>query len=308
MNFLERQPSQNWEPCSIGEPRGYPVWYWIKPPGIPEGVVFQIPDETYRGIPDRSQLTVRSLLGLLGISASDVGWWSLGGATYPGQNGTSPLFDQPIPDPVPNQDSQIVVVLQTEAAAVTAVMTEPGNPSAPISEAESAPPDGDAAVLFARIETDWKASQLVESQLVNLRKNLAGMMMKLKSLNRDLSPEERFHADRKDKTDWQIARRWLRDAATRISKCLKDYDIGETSNAGQRERFQQMYEKQIGPRQIFDGLQQAQRDFESYRKAVQTLQTSMSMAHASAAQDGEHRAQQILKNIAASIRSARTKR
>jgi hypothetical protein len=62
------------------------------------------------------------------------------------------------------------------------------------------------------------------------------------------------------------------------------------------------------PRQQFDGLGQAQRDYKTYRKMVTTLQGNMKNALLSATDNGERRAQQVLSRIAAKVRAAKTKK
>ena len=298
---VHRPPSSQWELLHVGNSPPWPVWVWFSPPNMPGGVAFQVPADTLRGVPDRRLLTLRVLLEAAGVPLADVEWWSVAGGSYPGQGGQSPLFDQPVPDPPPNANLEIAVMLRPAMPAPVAAV-------APVAEFGSLPPDADPGDIFDKIEVDWQASQLLESQTSNTRKRLADIMQQLNSLNRDLTPEERLHADRKDKSDWQTARRWLRDLATRVSKSIKDFDIGESSNAGQRERLTQFYEQQIVPRRLFDGLEQAQRDFETYRKLLSTLLSQMSSVLSNASTDGVQRAQQILRSIAASKRNARSKR
>jgi len=306
MSFDVRPPSEQWEPIPLAGLPALSVWAWFKPPSTPNGLVFRVPNETLYGHPNRSLLTLRVLLQAVGIDPSRVAWWSLAGMTYPGERGTSPLLDHPLPDPTPGADPGIVVAI------------EPPTPDPPPQEiAQIAPevrtgrpdllPVG-AEAIFERIEIDWNASLLIESQLAVIRRKLADMLQRLNALNRDLSPEERLHADRKDRSDWQTARRWLRDVTTRVSKCIKEFDIGDSSNAGRREWFATTYEQSVVPRRPFDAMEQAQRDYEQYRKSMQTLLASMNTAYTGAAQDGERRAQQILTNIAASVRKARTGR
>jgi hypothetical protein len=318
MLFDERPPSEQWETIPLAGVPALGIWTWFKPPSVPHGLILRVPDETLHGHPDRSRLTLRALLQSAGIDPSSVAWWSLGGITYPGDRGTSPLLDHPIPDPSPGADPGIVVALDgfstTHPSRVVTVQSPAGlSPHAPQSlplagTAPSSPTPAGAAAIFERIETDWNASLLIESQLNVTRRKLADILQRLNALNRDLSPEERLHADRKDRSDWQTARRWIRDVATRVSKCIKEFDIGDSSNAGRREWFATTYEQSVVPRRAFDAMEQAQRDYEQYRKQMQTMLTSMNTAYASAAQDGERRAQQILKNVATSVRKARTGR
>ena len=134
------------------------------------------------------------------------------------------------------------------------------------------------------------------------------MLVKLNSLNRDLSPDERLHSDRQDKNDWMEARRWLRDVGAKVSRYIKEFDIGEASQAGKREWFEQTYEAIIAPRRISDDLPRLEREFEAHRKQLQTLMANMNNAYSSAVQDGERRAQQILTHIASKVRAAKRSR
>ena len=68
------------------------------------------------------------------------------------------------------------------------------------------------------------------------------------------------------------------------------------------------YQQNIVSRRQFDGLEQAERDFDAYRKSLQTLLTKMGTANSTAVQEGERRAQQIMTRVAAQIRTSREKR
>lgn len=290
MSF-QQSPSTTWEPLPIAEAGGAAVWIWYRPADLPDGLLLNLPAELHHAnLPPRC-LSLRWLLHSAGIDAAGVSTWLVAGHSYDGMRGTSPLLDQPIPPAGPGGDSTIAV--RFEGAAQPMPIT---------------PPAGDAAATFDRIDADWHAALQVEKQIAHIRRQLGDMVQRLTSLNRDLSPEERLHADRKDKTDWQNARRWLRDLATKVAKSIKDQDIGDTSAAGKRNWFEELYNSKIVPRQPFDGLEQTQREFESYRKSLQLLMTQMNTAHAAAAQDGERRAKQILQRIAASARSSKLKR
>ena len=292
---MRQSPSTTWEPLTLPEAQGAVVWVWFRPSHVPDGLIFNVPAETHQlNLPPQA-LSLRRLLQLAGIDTVAVAQWIVAGTAYESQGGTSPWLDQPIP-PVPaGVDPTIVVRLAAS----------PASQVAPVFPNEAA---GDQAATFDRIDADWQAALILEKQVTHVRRQLGDIVGRLNSLNRDLSPEERLHADRKDKTDWQNARRWLRDMSIRVAKVIKDQDIGDTSNAGKRNWFEDIYTRQIVPRQPVDGLDQIRREFESYRKSLQFLLTSMTNAHTNAVQDGERRAQQILQRISASVRSSKAKR
>jgi hypothetical protein len=157
---------------------------------------------------------------------------------------------------------------------------------------------------YEHVEQDWMACKEAEKDLSRLRQQCLDMMGRLKALNRDLTGPERVHSTNQEKRDWMNARRMLRDCTNRLWKCVKAHDIGYTSSAGQRRWYETTYEKYIAPRLYFEGFQDADRSFGTYRKIVTTLHIEMSNAISIAQLDGERRAQQILARIAEKIREA----
>jgi hypothetical protein len=174
--------------------------------------------------------------------------------------------------------------------------------------AGAASPRSDTAAVFSRIEADWNAILLMENHQDAARKQLNGMQMRLNALNRDLNVEEARAADSADRVDWQEARRWLRDVAARVSRFIKEHDVGTTSNAGMRLQFESIYREHVQPRRPFPGMEQSAREFEMHRKTMQHLLANMQTALAQAATDGEKRAQMVLSRIAARVRTQRAKR
>ena len=307
--FAERGPSQAWEQVRLGGGPQEFVWVWFKPAHVPQGLMVRAPDEAFQGAAPPPAL--RAILQAAGIDPASIWVWYLYGVAYDAMQGTNPLLDAPIPAPPAGVEPTIVIYMpapagdpmQPAAYPAAGVMPAPVV-LAPVAADESV----NATELFERMETDWNAAQELEKDLTRLRKQLVDMMTKVKALNRDLTPQERLHGNNQDKKDWQDARRWLREGANRLWRCIKEHDIGDTSTAGQRNRFENTYRQYVVPRVPFDGVLQAQRDFESYRKSLQTLHNNMSTAHSIASLDGERRAQQILNRIAAKIREASTKK
>ncbi len=300
--FSARPPSMTWEMITLADAPQSFVWTWFKPSHVPHGLVLTIPDETYRTHPHPVQLTLRNLLQSAGVEPSWVAMWSLYGVAYDGQQGTTPFLNQAIPEPAPGVDRSIVVYLHAPPVATAPQMLTPQMPGPVLEET------GQPTELFERMGADWKASLHLEKELDMLRKQLAGMASRLGSLNRDLSPEERLHSSREDQDDWQDARRWLREAASRLSRFIKEHDVGETVYAGKKKRFESIYDQFVVPRQRFNGCDQVQQDYEAYRKMLQTLVNNMRATYSSAGQDGERRAQQVLSRIAAKVQNSRSKR
>ena len=222
--------------------------------------------------------------------------WSHYGISYDGAQLANPAWDYPIAEPGIAADPSIGIYLHPSLVAPA--------PSAAAPVAVAGPRTG----AFARMEADWNACLQIELQLTAAAKQLNATLLRINSLNRDMSPEESRCGDSQDKRDWQEARRWLRDVASRVSRYLKDHLVGITSNAGKRNSFEAIYQQYVVACRPFDSLEQAERDFDSYRKSLQTLLTNMSTVNATAVQEGERRAQQVMARVAAKIRTMRAKR
>jgi hypothetical protein len=295
--FAGRPPSAGWEQMQLGSAAAC-FWVWFKPPTAPQGLVIRIPEEIYRGRPGLpgEELTVRTLLRAAGVDAGTVCMWYLHGSPFEGRNGTSPAFDQRLAEPLPGADPNIVVLIEPPAAEFSRAASPP-----------VATLGTDFVKVFDEMEADWNASLLLERQLLLARKQLSAALSRLAALDRDLSPEERLHGDRQDKSDWIEVRRGLKDAAVKLSRYIKEHDVGETSAAGKRDWFQQTYRQYVAPRRLFDGLLPLHREFESYRKRLQVLLCNMNLAHTNTAQESERRAQQVLSRLGSRARSAQTK-
>ena len=316
-DFAGRAPSQAWE--RLASAGGVGVWAWFKPAHAPNGVILRVPDEAYQRDPHANGLpTMRVLLDAAGIDPAAVGVWYLYGAPYDAMGGATPLLDAPIPPPMAGVDPNILVYLNFAGPAASGMpLVDPTHFMAAIApqSAFAMPPhqgapagDLSTSELFDRIDADWNATAEIERDLQRLRKMLTDLFGRLKNLSRDLTPTERLHSNNQDKQDWTDARRWMREGSNKLWRCIKEHDIGDMSAAGQKKRFEQIYREFVAPRIPFDGLMQAQRDFESHRKLLQTVQSNMGSAHTAATLDGERRANQVLGRIAAKVRDAQTKR
>lgn len=286
IRFAARPPSANWEPLTLPELPGSLVWAWFKPPHAPDDVVLRVSDETTRDF--GHWLTMRRLFAAAGLDPAEAQCWLVYGQPFDPQQGHNPLLDQTLPPLAGAGDPSITVRMRPDGAAAA----HPGGGG----------PAGNPEQLLHALHTDWHSILLLETNLSTMRKQLNAVQGRLQSLNRDLSPDERLAADSLDVKDWQDARRWLRDAMSHVSRCSRDYDIGVTSAAGQRNRFEQIYNEIVVPRRPVPELAALQREFETYRKLVQNLVAKIQTTLASAGRDGEQRAQQILNRINAKRR------
>lgn len=302
MRFPVCPPSTAWEAISLHDAPTRFVWAWFRPPAATEGVFVQVPDETYLAAVNGPPLTLRGIAWSLGMDPVSVSYLSLYGMSYDGGQGTNPVWDYSLSDPGAVPDRTIGLFCSPQAARSFPVAAPMSGQVAPDLVA------ADAGDCFARMHADWHSSLLLEIQLASAGLQLKGTLARVTALNRDLTSEEARFAEQRDKMDWQDARRWLRDVADRVSRFLKDYQTGDTSIAGKRSHYEYLYENYVVPQRVFQGLEQAAREFETHRKSLQTLLSNMSTAQNAANQDGERRAQQILQRMAAKTRSARTKR
>lgn len=303
MHFAERPPSSTWEQIPLADAPHQVIWAWFKPPAAPQGVFLRIPVEAFRDPYRRQPISLRGLLYSLAVDPQLVAAWSLYGTTYDGQPLSNPAWDYPIPEPGAAPDPTIGVYLKSVPAPAAAPVAIPA-----ASPATASLPAGQLGQVFARMEADWIAAQQIEVQVDAAAKQLNATLMRINSLNRDMSPEETRGADSQDKRDWQEARRWLRDVSGRVGRFLKDHVVGMTSNAGKRNSYETIYQQYVVPRRQFDGLTQAERDFETYRKSLQNLLNNLTSGNSTAVQDGERRAQQVMARVATKVRNARSKR
>jgi hypothetical protein len=295
MSFAARPASTTWEQIPLpGSAAGF-FWAWFKPPAAPECVVIRFPEEMFRVGAEAPATSARQVLQATGLDPDHVRGWLLYGVPFdPGV--FAAVLDQPIPPPPVGADPDLrVYVAAPHAQAVSEAMPAP-----------TAGP-GDVAHIFDMIDTEWISTLQLEKQLVLLRKQLSGMLTRITTLDRDLSPEEGMYADRQAKNDWQEARRWLKDSAAKLTRYIKEHDTGETSNAGKREWFVSTYQQLVRPRRPVENMVQLHRDFELHRKRLQILQTNMTTALQFAGSDGERRAQMVLERIARSVRDKRAK-
>jgi hypothetical protein len=297
MNLNERPPSSGWEPVPFADEPNVCVWVWFKPPSAPNAVVVRIPDETFRDAARRQPLTMRRVLAAVGVDPRWVAVWSLYGVPYDAQQGANPVLDFVIPEPSVGVDPTISIFVGPPPVAAAQPAVEP-----------SAPHSAALADVFAHMEVEWNSSVQLEGQLDAAAKQLNATLLRINSLNRDLSSEEARSADQLDKHEWQEARRMLRDVAARLARLLKDHHLGVTSFAGKRDSYVAIYQQYVAPRRPFSGIEQMEREFESYRKSMQTLLNNMNVAQGAAIQDGERRAQQVLTRIAGKVRASRAKR
>jgi hypothetical protein len=284
IDFQFRQPSQNWETVLL--PTGESMWVWFRPATAPHGLTIRLPEQPQR-------FTLQQLLQAAGVAVQTVAAWNLHGQSF--QVAThGGLLMQPCPVSPTGSDLQLHV--WTQAVEV---------PPTPSPSTAVATDDRSTRQILDTIDADWQAALQIESQMLLVRKQLGNMINRLNTLNRDLNPDERRYADRQDISDWQDARRWLRDVASRVARCIKEHDIGQASMAGRREWFEITFQTKVALRQPFDGIHEVQREFESYRRLVQTQMVGMKAALATASQDGERRAQQLLTRIATKVRSSK---
>ena len=318
-SFFARMPSQGWEPLTWADDPQHPAWIWFKPPTVPQGLALRIPEETWQTSPQLSLLTLRRLLHVAGVDPSVVAMWQFCGMAYPGMNGASPLFDQPLPAPGPGAIAEIVVIINAPAMMMAAppMMMPPMNFMPPMNPMAMAPmamptPSGTLTAnqtdVLERLEIEWSAVIDIEKDLERLRKMLVDLGARLKILNRDLNPDERLYSSREDKQDWQDARRFLRDGEMKLRACVKEFDIGDSSSAGYRRGLEQIFEQFVVPRMSFNGMETTLGQFEAHRKLVMTLQGKMNTTYLGAVSNGERRAQQVLARIAGKVREAGNKK
>ncbi len=307
-------PSQAWDAVPLGTvPPSY-CWVWFKPPTVPQGLVLRLPDELSDEL--RRGLTLRMLLAAVGVDDSWAWMCSIYGVPFEGLAGASPMFDQPLARPLAGVDPSVVVQLvPVSTQPIAAPIASSPMPTAEQDSRRGASSHnlgptvvGQVADQYEAIERDWSGCLQAEKDLAVARKQLDGVASRLNSLNRDLTPEEFRNADRLDRDEWMEARRMLRDGASRVTRFIKEQNVGDTTYIGKRRWFEQMLEQFIVPRQPCEGLVQVAREFEGHRLMLQQLVLNMNSAGSTASQMGERKAQSVLARIAAKARAGHSKR
>ncbi|MCA9080889.1 MAG: hypothetical protein KDA58_10045 [Planctomycetaceae bacterium] len=295
--FAMRPASIQWEPVPL-HGTSLAIWCWFKPPQAPQDVLIQLPPELWQMFPGGP--TLRILLQATGIDPAQMQMWVANQTPVIMGPQTVGLLDQPL------AWSASPLVVRMHMAGVP---TEPSPMvAAPRAGLPTVAPNTDAMEhVYQHIEADWQVVQQIETKMDALRKQLNGMAGRLKSLDRDLTPEEVTASDSMDKREWQDIRRWIRDAAAGVSRAMREFDVGDVSAAGSRNRFVDLYQQQVVPRTAPNPHLLAN-EFEIYRKMVQTQFQKMQSATQTGARDGEQRAQTFLSRIGAKIRARRGKR
>ena len=304
MLLAHKAPSVNWEPVALDSTGQLVIWVWFRPPNMPYGLMLVVPPALFADPQIHPLLTLRQLIALTGVNEERILYWTFSGMTYDAAGGSSPLLDQLLPSPPAGTNLDFSVWIEPPAMAVplaAAPMMAPLHVTAATGGSDS-----DARLLEA-IESTWNAILQMETRVSSIRKELGSNLSRLNSLNRDLNSDERRTCDSKDIQAWADARRWLRDSISTLTRSVKEIDVGTTSGAGQRHKFEEIYRKYAVPRRPFAGLAQSVNEFESYKKTVQNVLASAQANIARAGRDAEQRANAVLTRISAKMRSIRRK-
>ena len=271
--------------------------------------MFAVPSSLFSQADLSPRLSIRQLVVATGLDSAQILCWTLNGMTFDGGGGTSPLLDQLLPPPVAEVNLDISVWMTPAQQPLW-----PGFPPAfpGFSDSATGPPAFAAgsvsatdAQLLDAIESTWNAVLNLETRVATMRKELGSNISRINSLNRDLSADERRTCDSKDIQDWNDARRWLRDSHSVLSRSVKEIDVGTTSGAGRRHKFEEIYRNHVVPRLPFPGLTQAVNEFDSYRKILQSVIAAAQASISKAGREAEQRANSVLHRVAAKMRASR---
>lgn len=305
MYLTQRNPSASWEPLPLDPTGQAVVWVWFRPATAPDGIVFSVPAQLF-GSPIVSQrLTVRQLLATAAIE-SPIAYFIIGGQSFDAAGGTSPMLDSVLAPAAGgnNLDVTVMTVPMMPMAWPQAVTPGPDYAAQQAQTAAYAPSgSGVDAQLLDAMDSVWNGVVQLEVRVSSLRKDLGGAVARISSLNRDLTSHERLACDSKDLAEWSDARRWLRDSLSVLQRAIKEIDVGTTSGAGKRNRFEEIYQNHVVPRIPLPGLMQVVNEFESYRKILQGVVASSQAALSKAGRDAESRANSVLQRIGTKVRA-----
>lgn len=305
MFLNQRNPSAAWEPFPLDPSGNAILWVWFRPGTAPDGIVFSIPAALFQQVPISSRLTIRQLIAAVGIE-SPIAYFVVGGQTFDAAGGVSPMLDSPLAPSANGGNLEVTVMTVPMLPMGWPAMTHPGpdfGVSQPAAAAYAPSGSGTDAQLLDAIDSAWNGVVQLEVRVSSIRKELSGALGRINSLNRDLGSHERLACDSKDISEWSDARRWLRDSQSVLQRSLKEIDLGTTSGAGKRNRFEEIYQNHVVPRIPFPGLMQAVNEMESYRKILQGVVASSQAALTKAGRDAESRANSVLQRINAKVRA-----
>lgn len=309
MLLEQRPPSANWEPIAL-EPTGQLViWVWFRPTTLPNGLILSLPSTLFANSQVAMWLAVRTMIVAAGLEPAQLHGWSVNGMSFDAAGGTSPLLDQPLPAPPMGTNLEVTVwmipAVQPAWSDSSSVVPIPVATSVPTSYAAPSNISQSDFQMLEAVDTSWDGILQLEARISLVRKELTGALSRISSLNRDLNSDERRIADSRDIQDWTDARRWLRDSQALLARSVKEIDLGTTSGAGQRHRFEEIYRNHVEPRIPFPGLAQAVNEFEAHRKTVQNVLASAQANVARSGRDAEQRANGVLQRIRTKTRSAK---
>jgi len=309
MLLEQRPPSANWESVPL-EPSGQlAVWAWFRPASVPNGLMLSLPAALFANPELAGWLSVRPMIIAAGLDPNRIYGWGVNGMSFDAAGGMSPLLDQPLPPPPVGANLDVTVwmipVMPPAWSDSSSVIPIPPAASGPAAYATPGNLSQSDFQMLEAIGTSWDGILQLEARVSLVRKELTGALSRVSSLNRDLNSDERRTADSRDIQDWSDARRWLRDSQALLSRSVKEIDLGTTSGAGQRHRFEEIYRKYVEPRVAFAGLAQAVNEFESHRKTIQNVLASAQATVARSGRDAEQRANGVMQRIRTKMRSTK---
>ena len=149
---------------------------------------------------------------------------------------------------------------------------------------------------------------MIEEQSEKTARQFSAMLGRVGSVNRDLNFDEVRFSDQGDKNEWTEARRWLREASARVTRYHREHQVSITLADNKRQWCEMIHQKYVVPRIHFEGIEQADLEFEARRRAMQTLHNNMRAALAYASEEAVRRGQRVLTRIAGKVRAGQTKR
>ena len=303
MLLIQRNPSAAWEPIPLDASGQFVIWVWFRPATAPDGIVFSIPPVLFSNPGVTARLTVRQLILTVGIE-SPIAYFTVGTQSFDAAGGMSPIMDSVLSPPTDGRNLDVTVmtlpVMPMAYPPPTGVV-----PDVSMQSAAGYAPSGSGidAQLLDAMDSVWNGVVQLEVRVSSIRKELGAAIARVNSLNRDLSSHERLACDSKDLSEWSDARRWLRDSQSVLQRAVKEIDVGTTSGAGKRNRFEEIHQNHVIPRIPFPGLQQVVNEFESYRKILQGVVASSQAALSKAGRDAESRANSVLQRISTKVRA-----
>ena len=254
MNFFEQPPSTHWAALKFGGEEFAGVWF--KPEGEPSGLIFRIPEKSFR-IPGLGQLlTAENLLKSVGIAIEEVESWRHGGLSHASLDGSNPEFKRLLLPPA-EDNSHVDICVSLKPPVQVAATQETSEPEISLQK-------------WQDLEARWKAILGLEATMDALRQRMDSLRAEMEaSFSKTLTTDEKASALNADVAQWNKAKSRVHHAVPKA----KEYIHRATWAVGtpERKKLEEIYKSHIHPHIYFPQMDKVPEMLDNLLKDRQIL-------------------------------------